>query len=205
MMKVLAATGNKGKLREIRAILAGLGIEVVGPGEAGAVLDVEEDGATFSENARKKALAYHRRTGMAVLADDSGLAVDALGGRPGIRSARYAGEKATDEDNWRKLLAELEGIPDGERGAAFVCAVTLIFEDGSELAAEGRVEGSIAHAPKGVNGFGYDPVFLIRGTSITMAEAEDGFKNGISHRAMALRGLARLIGEKRTERRFQKS
>lgn len=195
-MKVLAATGNAGKLREIRAILGGLGIEAVGPGEVGVVLDVEEDGETFYDNARKKALAYHGRTGMAVLADDSGLTVRALGGRPGVKSARYAGEKATDEENWKKLLAEMEGIPEGGRDAAFVCAVVLIFEDGSALDAEGRVEGSIAYGPKGTNGFGYDPVFLIQGESITMAEAGDDFKNRISHRAKALLGLSGLIAGK---------
>ena len=142
-----------------------------------------------SANARKKALALHKVSGLAVLADDSGLAVDAMGGRPGVHSARYAGQEATDEDNNRKLLEELEGISPENRRAAFVCVMVLVGEGGCETVTEGRCEGVIATKPRGHGGFGYDPVFLLD-DGRAMAELTREEKNAISHRGRALREMA---------------
>lgn len=188
-MKLLVATKNKGKLREIGEILDSTGITPVGMDEAGITAEIVEDGETFAINAAIKARALHAMTGLPVLADDSGLAVNALNGAPGVRSARYSGENATDEANWQKLLAEMAEVPEAKRGAAFVCAMVLVGPDGSEHSAEGKLEGSIAGAPKGDGGFGYDPVFLLN-EGITLAEAGATLKNSISHRASA---LARIL------------
>ncbi len=196
-MKLLAATGNAGKLKEIKSILAPYGVETVGLKEAGITLDAEENGGTFLENALIKARACREITGLPVLADDSGLTVGALGGRPGVKSARYAGENATDGENVAKLLAELTGVPEGKRGAAFVCSMVYIDADGEVFSTEGRVEGSITTEPRGKGGFGYDPVFLIAGTGATMAEADESLKNSISHRALALAAMAGRIKLKR--------
>lgn len=185
-MKLLVATKNRGKLREIAAILEGYEIEPVGLADAGIAAEVVEDGETFLENARKKALELHMLTGLAVLADDSGLVVDALGGAPGVRSARYSGENASDEANYQKLLREMVGVEEEKRGAAFVCAMVLIAPDGSESSAEGRLEGRIGLIPRGGGGFGYDPVFMLPKEGISLAEADSTHKNLISHRAIAL-------------------
>lgn len=185
-MRLLVATGNKGKLREIASILAGSGVEVVGLSQMGIEAKVEEDGETFLANAQKKARTLHALTGLATLADDSGLTVEALGGAPGVKSARYAHENATDEENYQKLLAAMEDVPEDKRSAAFICSLVLIAPDGAETATEGRLDGSIAFAPRGNGGFGYDPVFLLAEGGLTLAEAEEAHKNLISHRADAL-------------------
>lgn len=188
------ATNNADKLREAREILSPLGIEVISQKEAGVSVEPVEDGATFAENSEIKARAVYDALGgkYAVLADDSGICVDALGGRPGVYSARYApsGEECT------KLLSEMEGVPDERRGARFVCNVTYI--DGSEVFhAEGTVEGSIAHEMRGENGFVYDHIFLYGDR--TTAELSPEEKNEISHRGAAMRELYRHLEERSGE------
>ncbi len=188
-MKVVLATKNAGKAREIGRMLEGTGVEIVSlEGFAGIALP-PETGATMRENALLKARAVYRATGLPALADDSGLEVDFLGGAPGVYSARYSGENATDEENWRKLLAELEGVPSGKRTARFRCALALVGFDGSEHLFEGVFEGVIAEAPRGTNGFGYDPVFMASGTGKTAAELTPEEKNRVSHRARAIEAL----------------
>lgn len=194
LIQVLAATSNKGKLAELRAILSEFGVEVVSPADLSLDLEVEESGATFAENALIKARAYREASGMAVIADDSGLAVDALGGMPGVRTARYAGEGATDRENYEKLLAELAEVDEGARGAAFVCAAAFADLEGRELVALGELRGRIAFAPRGEGGFGYDPIFELPSTGRTLAETPAGEKNLISHRAVALAGLRERLG-----------
>jgi XTP/dITP diphosphohydrolase len=147
---------------------------------------VVEDGETFVDNARRKARELALWSGRLTLADDSGLVVDSLGGRPGVHSARYAGEKATDEDNRQKLLREMAGVPQEQRGAAFVCVLVLAHPDGREVMTEGRVDGRIALSPRGSGGFGYDPLFLIPALGKTTAELPLDEKNRISHRGLAL-------------------
>jgi XTP/dITP diphosphohydrolase len=188
-MKLLVATGNAGKLREIGALLAPHGIQTLGLSSLPHAVEIVEDGETFAENARKKALALHRATGLAVLADDSGLAVTALGGRPGVHSARYAGPGAADADNNAKLLQELAGVPDEARAAAFLCAMILIAPDGTQHTAEGRLEGRMLREPRGAEGFGYDPIFQPEGEARTLAEIPLAEKNTMSHRFRALRAI----------------
>lgn len=186
-MKLLAATNNAGKLSEIRAILAGHGFEVVSPAELGLKLEVEEDGETFEANALKKALAWRELSGLAALADDSGLCVDALAGAPGVRTARYAGEDATDEANYSLLLERLTGV--NERAARFVCVIALCLPDGRTFTGQGECPGLISTAPRGAAGFGYDPVFLDEATGLTFAELDSATKNARSHRGRALQSL----------------
>ena len=191
MVKLLVATNNLGKVREYEELLAGLPFEVTFPAQEGIALEVEESGATFEENARLKALAYARASGLPTLADDSGLEVDALGGAPGVRSARYAGPGASDVDRYQKLLDALAGVPEDQRTARFCCVVALAWPDGTVHTAEGRCEGQIGWAPRGEHGFGYDPVFIVDGFGgLTMAELEPEVKNRISHRARAVQNLA---------------
>ena len=186
-MTLLVATRNAGKLREIRELLAPDGVEVRGLEELpGGGPPVEEDGSTFEENARKKAAALVAATGLPVLADDSGLVVHALAGRPGVRSARYAGPEATDAENNLLLLRELRGVPAEARRAAFVCAMVLAAPGGEPCCAEGRLEGRILEAPRGSGGFGYDPLFLVEAAGRTLAEMNVTEKNRLSHRARAL-------------------
>ena len=188
---VIVATGNAGKLAEIRHALAGSGLEFVTAADLGAEsLEVAETGEHFTDNAYLKAAAYHKRFGMAALADDSGLVVDALGGRPGVRSSRYAGEHASDLENSRKLLEELDGFGSEMRAARFQCVVVLLDESGEATWACGTCEGQIAFAPRGSGGFGYDPVFLPdESAGYTMAELSLAEKNAISHRGKALAAL----------------
>jgi len=191
VVKLLVATNNLGKVREYEELLAGLPFEVTFPAQEGIALEVEESGATFEENARLKALAYARASGLPTLADDSGLEVDALGGAPGVRSARYAGPGASDVDRYQKLLDALAGVPEDQRTARFRCVVALAWPDGTVHTAEGRCEGQIGWAPRGEHGFGYDPVFIVDGFGgLTMAELEPEVKNRISHRARAVQNLA---------------
>jgi XTP/dITP diphosphohydrolase len=199
--KLLIATNNPGKIREYKDLLQGLPgrVAVTFPAQEGLDLEVEERGDTFAENARIKAMAYAQASGLLTMADDSGLEVDALDGAPGVRSARYAGPGASDVDRYRKLLAELAGIPPGERAARFRCVVALAQPDGPIYTAEGTCEGEIGFAARGEHGFGYDPVFITDGyEGKTLAELEPEVKNRISHRARAVEAalptLQRLLG-----------
>jgi XTP/dITP diphosphohydrolase len=189
--KVVVATGNAGKLAEIKAALDLPGLEFVSPADLGAEpLDVAETGDAFTDNALLKATAYRKHFGLAALADDSGLVVDALGGRPGVRSSRFAGEHASDAENTRKLLEELDGFGPEMRAARFQCAVVLLDESGETTWGCGTCEGQIGFSPHGAGGFGYDPVFLpdeVPGS--TMAELTMAEKNKISHRGKALHVL----------------
>jgi XTP/dITP diphosphohydrolase len=184
--RVVLATHNPGKLTEVRRILDGLPIQLLSAGEAG-LRDVEEHGATFEENALLKARAGAEASGLPCLADDSGLVVDALGGAPGVRSARYAGGHGDDEANLRLVLERLEGVVD--RTARFVCVAALALPDGRARTVEGVLEGVIVDAPRGEGGFGYDPIFRPEGAHLTTAEMRPHEKDAISHRGRAFRGI----------------
>ncbi|HEY8488941.1 MAG TPA: XTP/dITP diphosphatase [Thermaerobacter sp.] len=191
MPQLVLATHNRGKVRELEAMLqeAGLPIRVRTLDEVGGIQMPAETGSTFLENARLKAEAVARQTGLPALADDSGLCVDALGGRPGVYSARFAGPEATDAANNARLLAELEGVPAPRRTARFRAVVVLAMPDGRWTWAEGEAPGRILEAPRGTGGFGYDPLFLSDDLGVTFAEAGPEAKNRVSHRARALRAL----------------
>ena len=193
--KVVMASGNPGKLREIRRILGDLDIDIVPQSELG-VSDADETGSTFVENALLKARHAVDATGLPAIADDSGLAVDALNGRPGVYSARYAGHDANDQANNERLLAELDGVPDAQRGAAFHCVVCLVYPDAREpVIAEAEWRGRILEAPRGEGGFGYDPLFYVEETGCSSAQLDPDDKNARSHRGQALRELARKLHE----------
>lgn len=184
-MKLVLASDNKNKLREFRTLFDGFGIELLSKAEAGCTEEVEETGETFAENARIKAEAVMRATHLPAVADDSGLCVDALGGAPGVYSARYTGcHTDTDIDRYELLLRNLDGRTD--RSARFVCALCCVFPNGDVLAAEAACEGDILKAPRGENGFGYDPIFQPEGFERSMAELTMEEKNAISHRGKAL-------------------
>ncbi len=185
-MKLLLATRNWNKLTEVQHALAGTGWEAMILSDLGDAPEVEEDGATFEENAQKKARTAAERAKMWTLAEDSGLEVDALGGEPGVKSARYAGEGATDTDRTRKVLDRLVSVPEERRTARFRCVMCLVDPAGDETCFEGRCEGHIAHSARGSAGFGYDPVFIPEGHDRTFAELGLGVKNEISHRARAM-------------------
>lgn len=189
--KIILATNNKGKISEIKDMLAPLGFEVISMKDAGIDAEIEETGVTFKANAYIKARYIYDRTKTAVIADDSGLEVDYLNGAPGVYSHRYAGENATDEDRFNKLLSELEGVPDNERTAAFVCVMCYIDENGKEKFVRGECSGKIGYEPIGKNGFGYDPVFMFGDKSL--AEMSSKEKNQISHRARALEQLIKVF------------
>ncbi len=193
--RLLLASANQGKLRELRTILDGLPVELVGLAEAGLgePPEVEETGATFLENALLKGRAYAAWSGLAAVADDSGLEVDALGGAPGVRSARYAGPGASDQANLDKLLAALTGVPPERRTARFRCAAVLVDPEAGEWHAEAAWEGRLLDAPRGSGGFGYDPVFLPNGWELTSAEVEQATKDAASHRGQAFRALRPAI------------
>jgi XTP/dITP diphosphohydrolase len=192
---LLLASANQGKLRELRTILDGLPVELVGLAEAGlgAPPEVEETGDTFLANALLKARAYAAWSGLAAVADDSGLEVDALGGAPGVRSARYAGPGAGDRANLHKLLAALAGVPPERRTARFRCAAVLVDPAVGEWHAEAAWEGRVLEAPRGGGGFGYDPVFLPDGWEQTSAEVDQATKDAASHRGKAFRALRPAI------------
>ncbi|MGI6376141.1 MAG: XTP/dITP diphosphatase [Anaerolineae bacterium] len=192
-MRLLIATGNAGKKREFARLLATLAVEVVGLDDLGLANDVEESGATFAENALLKARAYAARSGLLTLADDSGLEVDALGGAPGVQSARYGGPCLDDCGRYELLLANLRAVPDERRTARFRCTIALVAPNGREATAEGACEGRIVHAPRGEHGFGYDPVFWVVSEGCTMAELPPERKNVISHRAEAAREALRIL------------
>jgi XTP/dITP diphosphohydrolase len=191
--RLLLASGNPGKLRELRAILRGLPVELVGLADAGEPPEVAETGDTFLDNALQKARAYAAWSGLAAVADDSGLEVDALGGAPGVRSARYAGQGAGDQANLDKLLAELDGVPPERRTARFRCAAVLVDPRLGEWHAEGVWEGRLLQAPRGSGGFGYDPVFVPDGWDRTSAEVDPATKDAASHRGQAFRALRPAI------------
>ena len=191
--EIVIATRNSGKLREIEAILAPLGLKILSLRDFPGIPEIIEDGQTFEENAVKKAAAVSRQAGRMAVADDSGLAVDALQGRPGVFSSRYAGEEATDAERYQKLLKEMAGTPPGKRGAAFICAMAVAATDGKAETVVGQCRGEIALAPKGSHGFGYDPVFYLPERGKTMAELEPEIKNRISHRALALEKLKQVL------------
>lgn len=195
MRKLLIATHNAGKVREYRELLAGLPFEVTYLDAEGVTEDVEENGATFAENACLKAETYARLTRLWTWADDSGLEVDALLGAPGVYSARYAGPGASDADRYRKLLDALAGVPWDRRTARFRCTVALATPAGCLRTADGVCEGLIAFGPRGENGFGYDPVFYMPELGATMAQLPPDTKNRISHRGRAAQAAARLLAE----------
>lgn len=192
--KIILASNNKGKIKELSDILAPIGYEVISQREAGIDIEVEETGSSFSENAGLKAKAVYERCKAPVIADDSGLEVDFLNGAPGVYSHRYAGENASDSDRCAKLLNELEGISEKDRGAQFVCVICYIDESGAEHYIRGECRGKIGYIPLGENGFGYDPVFIYGDKSFAQISADE--KNKISHRAKAVEGLCRLIKRK---------
>jgi XTP/dITP diphosphohydrolase len=198
-MRILIATMNTGKLREYERLLAEVpGLELETMAALPEPIEVVEDRDTFYGNARKKATEIATVAGMPCLADDSGLEVDALGGRPGVYSARYAGEGSTDSENNAKLLDALSGVADDERTARFQCAIVIIDQSGRELAiAEGACEGRIGSEPRGSHGFGYDPLFVPAGYAQTMAELGPETKNQISHRAKAAAKLVPILRELR--------
>lgn len=193
-MKLLMATNNSGKVRELLELLDMPGVTAETLPEAGYKIEVVEDGTTFSENAFKKAMETHRITGMTTVADDSGLCVKALSGAPGIYSARWAGEGATGRDMVNKLLSEMRGVTDRE--AEFVSSVVMVFSENDYIVAEGRCKGIIAEAPAGDGGFGYDPVFYVPECGKTFAELSLEEKNKISHRALAIRDLKKKLAER---------
>jgi XTP/dITP diphosphohydrolase len=201
MDKVVLATGNAGKLREMRALLAGVGFEAV-PQAYFAIEPAVEDGETFVDNALIKARNAARGSGLPAIADDSGLEVDALGRAPGVRSARYAGEGASDEDNNDRLLAELSAVPPERRTARYRCAMVFVRDaaDPAPLVFEASWEGSIGTERRGRGGFGYDPLFLVGGAGLTAAEMPAAEKNRVSHRGQALRALVAALGERASAR-----
>lgn len=197
-MKLLIGTTNQGKFREFERLLGGLGIELVRLGDLPGAPEIEEDADTYAGNALKKAATLARWSGLTTLADDSGLEVDALGGQPGVRSARYAGPGQDDASNRAKMLQALGATADAERRARFRCVIVVARPDGARLEAEGVCEGRIATAERGTRGFGYDPLFVYEPAGSTMAELADDAKDEISHRgraAAALRGRLKAFLE----------
>lgn len=189
MKRIIFATGNEGKMREIREILRDLDVEVLSLKEAGIHGDIVEDGTTFEENAVIKARTISEMTGEIVLADDSGLEIDYLNKEPGVYSARYMGEDTSYHIKNANLIQRLEGVPDEKRTARFVCAVAAAFPDGTVKTVRGTMEGRIAYEERGENGFGYDPIFFLPEFQCTSAELSMEEKNQISHRGKALRAI----------------
>ena len=194
-MRAVLASKNAHKLKEIAKITERFGMELVLQSELGLDLDPEENGTTFEENSLIKAKAVMEASGMAAIADDSGLMVDALGGEPGIYSARYGGDACkNDKERYEYLLRKLENVPDEQRTAKFVSVITLLYPDGTSVIARGECPGIILREARGENGFGYDPVFYVKEDGLTMAEMSAEQKNEISHRARALQALAKKLG-----------
>jgi len=204
LRQIVVATANRGKLREIEEILAPLGLSIASLADYPDFPRVKEDGATFEENAVKKAQATAAFTGTVALADDSGLEVDYLGGAPGVHSARFAGDSADDAANNAKLLGLLEGVPWEKRTARFRCVIAVATPEGEVITAEGVAEGYILTAPRGAGGFGYDPLFYFPGYGQTFAELPPAVKNQVSHRARALARIKEALTallQKREENR----
>jgi len=204
-LTLVMATRNAGKVRELAEILKDMGVRLQSLTDFPELPEIPEEGETFADNAAAKAQEVARLTGLPALADDSGLEVTALGGRPGVHSARYARDRTapfspTDEDNWRKLLDEMREVPDGARQARFVCEIALAWPDGRLIRARGECPGEIAREPRGASGFGYDPVFWLPEYGATVAEVGLAVKNRISHRARALAALKEILaGERQQE------
>lgn len=196
MTKIIFATGNEGKMREIRMILADMDVEVCSMKEAGISVDVVEDGTTFEENAVIKAKAIAEYTDAIVLADDSGLEIDYLNGEPGIYSARYMGEDTSYRIKNQNLIDRLSGVPDEKRTARFVCAIAAAFPDGSCVTTKGVMEGRIGYEESGSNGFGYDPIFILPQYGCTTADLDPETKNKESHRGKALRAMKEELQKK---------
>jgi len=187
------ATRNPDKREELTALLGDLGIKIRTLADFPDAPEVVEDGDTCRANAVKKAVAIARHTGLPAVADDTGLEVEALGGRPGVHAARYAGERATYEDNWRKLIRELDGVPRQRRRARFITVAAVAMPSGKVEVAEGILEGVIAEAPAGTQGFGYDPIFVVPQLGKTLAQLAQGEKNRISHRARAFSKVREIL------------
>ena len=196
MKRIIFATSNEGKMREIRAIMADSGYEVVSLKEAGISADIVEDGATFEENAVIKATAIAKLTGELAMADDSGLEVDYMDKAPGIYSARYMGEDTSYTIKNNNLIERLNGVPDEERTARFVCAIAAVLPDGEELTTRGMIEGRIGYEEAGENGFGYDPIFYVPKFGKTTAQLSPEEKNQVSHRGKALEAMKEILREK---------
>jgi XTP/dITP diphosphohydrolase len=194
-MELLVATRNRGKVQEIRKALRGMGFRIRSLHDFEDVPDVEEDGRTFSENALKKARFYSEFFNLLAVSDDSGLVVDSLNGRPGIYSARFAGEKATDRENNRKLLNLMENVPASRRDAQFRCAIAIVSPRGEEGVVEGECRGKIGFKEVGKKGFGYDPLFILPQLKKTVAQLTLDEKNRVSHRGKALKKLQKVIGK----------
>ncbi|MBI4966307.1 MAG: XTP/dITP diphosphatase [Desulfomonile tiedjei] len=193
--RILIATSNQGKVEEIRDLVKGLPVEFLSLSDVADIPEVIEDGLTFEENALKKARTFAAATGVVTLADDSGLCIDALDGRPGVHSARYSGEGASDAEKCARILQELENIPEERRTARFVCAMALVTPKGEEQLFGGSCEGRITREPRGTGGFGYDPIFYFEEAGCTFAEMDRESKNKVSHRGRALRAFARFLEE----------
>ncbi len=193
--RLIIATNNEGKLREFGKLLQPFGFEVISMRQAGFSEDIIEDGETFEENAHIKARAVYEATGLPTMADDSGLEIDFLNGAPGIYSARYAGENATDYERCEKVLQEMRDVAQPLRDARFVCAIYFIYNEDDEYSVRGTVEGYIGEERKGENGFGYDPIFMLNEDD-SMATIDEDEKNRISHRAMAFEKLSNILKEK---------
>ncbi len=198
MDRIILATGNKDKLKEVREILGKKSVSVVSMKEAGFDQEIEENGSTFAENAVIKAKAVCAASGETAMADDSGLVIDALGGMPGIYSARYLGHETPYPEKNAKILAMLSDVPEEKRTARYVCAIACVFPDGRTLLAEETMEGRIAREPAGSNGFGYDPIFYVPEAGKTAAEMSPEEKHAVSHRGKALRKMEALLGERET-------
>ncbi|MBR5945095.1 MAG: XTP/dITP diphosphatase [Lachnospiraceae bacterium] len=203
-MRIIFATGNSHKMREIREILAGDDTEILSMKEAGIEADIVEDGRTFAENAMIKAKGIAKLikdNDTIVIADDSGLVIDALNGEPGVYSARYMGEDTSYRIKNKNLIDRLEGVPEGKRSARFVCAMAACFPDGTSKVVEGKIEGRIGYEERGENGFGYDPIFYLPDKDVSTAELSPEDKNAISHRGNALRLMKQEVLKWKTEQR----
>jgi XTP/dITP diphosphohydrolase len=195
-MEIVIATRNLNKLKELKELLKNLPVRILTLNNFPTMQKVEEDGSSFEENALKKALEVYKHTGLFTIADDSGLEVEALGGRPGIHSAYFSGRSATDQTNNEKLLSLLKGVPKAMRSARYVCAIAMVFLDGCHRIVRGECKGVIADKPSGKYGFGYDPLFFLPRYNKTMAEISPCLKNKISHRAIALKKACKIISKK---------
>lgn len=194
-MKIVFATGNKGKVKEVMKILSDVDAEIITMKEAGADIEIEENGTTFEENAIIKAKAVMEATGCLTLADDSGLEIDYLNKEPGIKSARFLGHDTSYDVKNTKILEMLEGVPDEKRTARFVCAIAAAFPDGRVITVKDTFEGIIGHEITGANGFGYDPIFYLPERGCSSAELSEDEKNEISHRGKALRKMSEKLRE----------
>ena len=204
LLTLVMATRNRGKVRELAELLRDLDVRLLSLADFPEIGEIPEEGATFAENAAAKARTVSRLTGLPALADDSGLEVEALGGRPGVLSARYAQDRTgerppKDADNWQKLLDELKDVPNNQRQARFVCEIALSFPDGRLITTRGELAGVIATAPRGTWGFGYDPVFYLPEYQAMVAELDLATKNRISHRGEALQKLKKILAEGQEE------